>query len=432
MMKRVKKHRRPCAVVLGGYVNGYNIVRELTETGVCDIVLLHCQAVKPLAAYSRYVDEVVQFRKGCHESLLSALRHVNKRFDYLVLFPTDDIQCAMLAEIYESIREYCFVPFDPETQAYFADKIRQYQACEALGVPCPQTKVICDEVDLEELAQEAFPILVKPVRREESGIDGLFRNLPLNTPEELAAAYDRLASLLGRGVVLMASEVIPGNGGDIYSYMAYRDSRGRIVNEWVGKKLAQFPDDFGVFASASNVCPDIVAEQGRALVHGMNLRGISQPEFKYDRRDGTYKLTEINLRSMMWHRLGHRCGVHLHATQYADALGLDVPEQTQSRGERVNLVYMKHELLNLACRKGYWRTFVRNCLGQNRRTWAVWARRDPYPFLIDSMRLAGTLARMLGSKLFSSLRISGRLPECRQPSQVRISAFEKATCGYEE
>jgi len=61
--------------------------------------------------------------------------------------------------------------------------------------------------------------------------------------------------------------------------------------------------------------------QGRTLLNGMDIKGIAQPEFKYDSRDKKYKLTEINLRSMMWHKMGNLSGVDLHYSQYLDALG---------------------------------------------------------------------------------------------------------------
>lgn len=425
-MKQVRGYTCPCAVVLGGYVNGYGVIRELAETGVSSIVLLEYEGLDRLARYSRYLDEVLEFRRGCHESLLSALRRVHERFDYLVLFPTDDVQCTMIAEIREQIEAYCFIPFDPQTWRHGADKINQYEACESLGVPYPETMVVSEVADLESLAGSSFPRLLKPATRQDLLTEGLFRNLLLPTSEELASTRDRLTDLLRRGVVFLASEVVPGDGDAIYSYMAYRDANGRILNEWVGKKLAQFPDDFGVFASASNQCPDIVAEQGRTLVHGLDLRGINQPEFKYDCRDGTYKLMEINLRSMMWHRLGNRSGVPLHATQYCDALGLETPRQNQDRRETVHFIYMKHELLNLARRKGYWRTFVRNCFGGTRRTWAVWDPRDPRPFVVDGTRAARMVARSLGSRLLSGLPFRRRRSSEGYPYRTSPA---KSACG---
>ncbi len=408
MIVKNQTHRCVCALVLGGYINSYNIVRELAGMDVSNIVLLDYEGSRALARASRYIDEVFYIRRGCSESLLSALRQVHERFDYLVLFPTDDMQCQILAEIYDLIKGYCFVPFNPNTLLRYSDKIEQYKACSVLGIPCPKTRVIDKALEWDSLLELSFPILIKPNKRQDSRIEGLFRNHLVQTPEDLSFWRERLRGFVQQGVVFLASEVIPGDGSAIYSYMAYRDAQGRILNEWVGKKLSQYPNDFGVFASASNQCPDIVAEQGRTLIHGLDLQGISQPEFKYDYRDGTYKLMEINLRSMMWHRLGYGSGVPIHATQYSDAIGLRVPCEVQNRRKTVHLIYMKHELLNLVCRKGYWRTFIRNCFGSARRAWAVWEPRDPYPFLVDSWYTARVLAGMLISKFLSALRFRKR------------------------
>lgn len=62
-----------------------------------------------------------------------------------------------------------------------------------------------------------------------------------------------------------------------------------------------------------------------ALILGGNNNGysiISEFEYKYDPRDGTYKFMGISLRSTAWNRVGHLSGVNLHRTQYLDALGL--------------------------------------------------------------------------------------------------------------
>ena len=75
------------------------------------------------------------------------------------------------------------------------------------------------------------------------------------------------------------------------------------MNEWTGKKLNQYPDNFGVFSSASNESVSEVMPSGRKLVTEINAFGIIEPEFKFDHRDKTLKLMEVNLRSMMWNRV---------------------------------------------------------------------------------------------------------------------------------
>src|SRR5690606_14677023 len=126
----------------------------------------------------------------------------------------------------------------------------------------------------------------------------------------------RLKDFIGQGVEFIASEFVPGDDTNIYAYTCYRSQDGTIQNEWTGKKLTQYPDNYGVFCSASNEATSEVLEQGRALVKALDAYGIIEPEFKYDMRDQKFKLMEVNLRSMMWHRTGTISGVRLHKSMY--------------------------------------------------------------------------------------------------------------------
>lgn len=66
---------------------------------------------------------------------------------------------------------------------------------------------------------------------------------------------------------------------------------------WVGRKLNQCPDDYGVMSSATAKFHSTVEEHGRALLEGLELRGICRPgDRNFDPRDGKFRLMEINLR----------------------------------------------------------------------------------------------------------------------------------------
>jgi predicted ATP-grasp superfamily ATP-dependent carboligase len=115
----------------------------------------------------------------------------------------------------------------------------------------------------------------------------------------------------------------------------------------------------------------------------MNLMGICEPEFKYDYRDNKYKLMEINLRSMMWHRVGNLSGVNLQFSQYLDAINEKVPRQAQDQNEVVHFIYMKHELYNLFFRKYYLKSFLKNVFGSKKKDFAIFHLSDVKPFLFD-------------------------------------------------
>lgn len=383
------------AVVLGGFVNGYSIIRELRERGVKNIFLLDSK--RSLASYSNKIDGFSRIDDG-PRSLQRELARLSERYQKLVIYPTSDLHLENLHEIYDDVSPFCFLPFNRENLMSVSDKTVQYEHCERLGVPYPRSVQVTTRPQLEVLAKLQYPLLLKPCKRVDLTTN-TFRSLLLETPADLDRYRVLLEGIINQKIGLMASEIIPGDDTVIYAYVAYISGNGHILNEWIGKKLTQFPDRFGVFSSASNEAPEIVRELGRRLVEGMGLFGIVEPEFKYDYRDGQYKLMEINLRSMMWHRLGNRTGVNLQFTQWQDALGLPATAQTQEMEQRVHFVYGKHELLNVLLRHRYWKHFRHNLFGGDKCYFAVCNWRDPKPLLQDLLSVLKLIVRQCRKKL---------------------------------
>jgi D-aspartate ligase len=386
-----------CALVLGAYVNGYSIIQELYEKKVKKIILFGYS--RELASYSNKINKFVLIDKT-PESLHREITELHKEYEKIIVFPTDDLQLENLHKLYDNINSFCFLPFNPENLHECLDKRVQYSYCEKLGIPYPETIYIHEKKDLENIELIQFPILLKPSKRED--LRGkVFRNMKVDSLEDLNKSKARIEGYLDAGIKFLASEIIPGDENCIYSYVAYRDMNGKILNEWTGKKLAQYPNNFGVFSSASNEAPEDVLLQGRKLLYGMDIKGIAQPEFKYDFRDNKYKLMEINLRSMMWHRVGNLSGVDLQYSQYLDALGEKVDPQLQIKNKDIHFIYLKHEIMNLIERRRYLRIFLKNLMDSDETYIAVYDIKDIKPFLKDCMNVA----RLIGSHILKFLRI---------------------------
>jgi predicted ATP-grasp superfamily ATP-dependent carboligase len=364
---------RVCALVLSGHVNGYSIVQELHAEGVEEIVLF--DTVRRFGAES---NKIRAFREieDTAEALREALRDLNQSYQRIVIFPTHDSHLVYLHAIRDQIGDFCFIPFNPDNVLPSLDKSVQYRACEELGVPYPRSRYLSSIEDYDGLLDLPFPVVLKP----ESKTLAVFRPFLLESPSEHRDRREEIRAHFSRGMNFLSSEVIPGDGSNIYAYVAFRSHEGEILNEWSGKKLSQHPNEFGVFASASNQAPQVVAQQGRRLVEGMNLHGIAEPEFKYDARDGRYKLMEVNLRSMMWHRVGHLSGVPLHYTQYLYATRQPVPRHVQNQKRVIHFIFLNHEVNNLLNRKGYRPTLSHVFRGGDQRVYAFYDRSDLRPF----------------------------------------------------
>lgn len=370
-------------MVLGGHVNGYSIVKELYEQGIKDIAIF--DYARSLARFSNKTVYHSQIDND-PETLLKELTILHGHYDYIVIFPTDDLEIENLHLIYEEVSDFCYLPFNHENILDNFNKFFQYQACESINVPYPKTIHAKNKIDLESIVDLTFPLLIKPSTRKDSTTE-VFRNLYLEGKEDYLSAQKMLVDFITNGIEFVVSEFIPGDDTNIYAYTCFRSQDGEILNEWSGKKLTQYPDNYGVVCSSSNQAPQEVVDLGRALVEKFDAAGIIEPEFKYDYRDGKYKLMETNFRSMMWHRTGSISGVKLHETQYNYATGRHIQNYNQDASTSIHFVLMLHEIPNLIARKGYFKYFRHNVFGGDRRVWAIFEWGDVKPFLFSLVYL---------------------------------------------
>ena len=78
-----------CALILGGYVNGYSIMQELYDNGVTDIVLF--STTREPGSYSNKIKKFVLIDKS-PGTLRKELQALSADYSSIVLFPTDDLQ----------------------------------------------------------------------------------------------------------------------------------------------------------------------------------------------------------------------------------------------------------------------------------------------------------------------------------------------------
>jgi D-aspartate ligase len=75
-----------------------------------------------------------------------------------------------------------------------------------------------------------------------------------------------------------------------------------------------------------------------------DLRGFANLEFKYDKRDRTYKFIEVNAR--IWQQVGHGdvLGINFPLLQYLDLIGMK-PKKVNTYRENIKWVDIKTDIL---------------------------------------------------------------------------------------
>lgn len=384
------------ALVIEGYVNGYAIIKELYSCGVPSIGLIYNEKI--LAKRSNKLTFARHYQKTA-QGLLSILNDLHKSYSYIVIYPTSDGDLELLHQIRDQIQHFCYLPFNPDSIEIALDKANQKATCGRLGLSYPKTIFVSKEEELSAISGLEFPVIIKPSHGS-GAINNPFRTIICHNKNDISIQYEYFKKIIKQGHVnLLISEFITGKDDQIFIYTCFRSNEGDILNEWVGQKITQCPVGTGVFASVAS-CHNIdVVENGRLIIDGLDLYGVIEAEFKYDLKDGTYKLMEVTMRPSMPHRIGYLSGVSLHYTQYCYALRKKIPKYHQSTNDNILMVFMHNEIINLLTSKKYYKTFWRNICGKKKIFWAVYDRKDPWPFLASTSQTIKSCLSILWKKL---------------------------------
>ncbi len=114
---------------------------------------------------------------------------------------------------------------------------------------------------------------------------------------------------------MLIQELIPGPDAYGVNYNAYRVG-GAIVAECTARKVRQAPPGFGLPRVVRSVEVPQVVEPGRAILEALGLEGFACTEFKYDARDRTFKLLEVNGRHNLSTLLSVRSGMNFPWISY--------------------------------------------------------------------------------------------------------------------
>ncbi len=247
------------------------------------------------------------------------------------IFPTHDAPLNAIARNRDALAGHFLYPFPAwSTLESIQRKRFQLEQAELAGVAVPRTTYPSSAQEaLAAAAEVGYPLLVKP--SNPLGFKRGFRRpaFVCRSAAELERAYGD-----AEPHAPMVQELIPGGDDELYTLGSYLAADGEALALFSGRKLRQWPEGIGTCRVGEAVWVEEVVEQGLRLLRALGFHGVSQVEFKRDRRDGRYKLMEVNPRLWKWHGLAGSCGVDLPRIAYRDLLGERLAPVRMSREGR--------------------------------------------------------------------------------------------------
>ncbi len=236
-----------------------------------------------------------------HESpsaTVDFLQHVGRQLGRkAVLIHTADESAEMLAEYADVLSEqYYFPRMMPDLVRALTSKSRMYVLARKHNIPTAETFFPASREDVVRYLEgnARLPIMVK-------GIDGValerrtgYKMKIAKTASEVLTIYDAAEDPAHPN--LMLQEYIPGGDDSVWMFNGYFDEHSDCLFSITGKKIRQAPVYTGYTSLGICLENETVRETTCRFMKDIGYRGILDIGYRYDARDGQYKVLDINPR----------------------------------------------------------------------------------------------------------------------------------------
>lgn len=409
----LKPDAPPGVLLMGGAVGALAAARSLGRRG---ITVWFLTAGSKLPGLSRYVARTLSWN-GAHEATAADQLVAMAKFHGLrgwVLIPAGDDDVRLIARNHARLSEYFRLTTPDWPVARWADdKALTYQLAERHGIAVPKSYHPRDLDEVRALDCR-FPVILKPARHTGSNAFTLAKAWIAEDRGTLIERYRQAAAAVeSKDIVLQ--EMIPGDGRSQFSYAAIWHD-GRALASLVATRTRQFPINVGYTSTFVEVVDNpAVAEAATRWLSALNFSGPVEVEFKFDARDGAYKILDVNPRLWAWVGIGESAGIDFASILYRARLG-ELPATARAAQENAAWMHGSRDIFAAVQEMFIGRLTAKRYLSGYRRnlSFALFALDDPLPMLAE---LPFTLYRVLARRVFSKL--GGMLPGSGQSGPPR-------------
>jgi len=324
--KAVNACDRPAAIVCNAHITGLAVARSLARQGIPVIAIDREPYGVALASNVVAAAAICSDPISREDEFIDDIAAIGKHLDRpAVLFGCMDEWVLALSAHRERLEGAFVYPFaDDATITRILDKSVLYREAQAAGIPIPRSLDTRDVSDDDALAAIGVPSVLKPAAKRPF-YDAFGKNLFTPQTESEFRAMRAEGDRFG----MIAQELIPTTGNDYVTVGAALAPGGDVLGTFVGQRLEISPAGFGTTCLARAIDEPELEQHAIAILQRLGYYGIAEVEFLCDRRDGGFKLLDINTRPWKWVGLPIASGVDLPWLIYREALGL--PRETVQR-----------------------------------------------------------------------------------------------------
>ncbi|MFZ1879249.1 MAG: hypothetical protein WAU41_03700 [Gaiellaceae bacterium] len=295
-----------------------------------------------------------------------------------VLIPIDDAGAVFVADRAGDLARSFRFPRQPEGLVRrLSSKLELYRLCLEHAIPTPALHSPNGEDELSAIGETVrYPVMIKRISEWTPTRQRGPRIAIAATVDELHATFSAMRD--DGAPNLLIQEYIPE--GDDWLFNGYFDEQSRCLFGATGRAIRQYPLGSGPTTLGETRRNEVVRRRIVELLSTLGYRGIVDVDFRFDPRDGEYKLLDVNPRIGSTFRLfATRAGTDVARALYFDLLGESFDQADPEDGRR--WVVENYDLAaSLACRRAGGLSaaaWVRSFRGVRELAWA--SLDDPVP-----------------------------------------------------
>jgi len=284
-------------VLRSAHHGGLGVTRSLGRLGVAVYVV----DSDPWTAsfFSKYCRRrfVWDLDRASAEDSVEYLNTIGRRLGpRTILLPTADATALFLAANADALQEWFLFPhLSLHLAQSLYSKKEMYFLAKSVGVATPNTFFPASRQDAFTFAEKArFPIMLKAIEDRQAKNQASRKKVIVSGKQELLDHYDVMED--PRHPNLMLQEFIPGGEDANWMFNGYFDENSDCLFGLAGKKIRQYRPYAGV--TSLGVCQPnaTVAETTKEFMKAIHYRGALDIGYRYDARDGLYKVFDVNPR----------------------------------------------------------------------------------------------------------------------------------------
>lgn len=292
---------KPTPVLLGADLNCYNVARAFHEEygvgsyafgryaigATMNSKIIRFCAVKDFDNPETFENTLIDFA-GEHSE------------EKLILIGCTDDYVALASLCADTLSRYYIIPYTNHGQlSALSDKAEFYKLCDEYSLPHPKTCVISKGEVLPELDFD-YPVIVKPAVSASywhSSFDGMKKVYIADNPERAREIISRIFES-GYPDRIIIQDRIPGDDSKMYVLTCYSSKDGEVIMQSLGHVLLEehTPKGLGNHAAIITEENEEICSKIKNFLEGIGYVGFSNFDIKYDERDKSLRIFEINCR----------------------------------------------------------------------------------------------------------------------------------------